>query len=123
MPWTRWLTSGSFARLLLEDADELLADDLALRLRVVDAGEPGEEALARVDVDQLDPEALAEGLDDLLGLALAQQAVVDEDAGELLADGAVDERRGGRRVDAAGEAADHAAVADLGADPRRPARR
>ena len=85
-----------------------------------------------VDVDQRDAEALAEGLDDLLGLVLAHQAVVDEDAGELVADRPVDERRRGRRVDAAGEAADDAAVADLGADPldllvdhrgRRPAAR
>ncbi len=104
-------------RLLLEDADELLADDLALRLRVVDAGEALQEAFARVDVDQLDAEALSEGLDDLLGLALAEQAVVDEHAGELVADRLVDERRGRGRVDAAGEAADDAAVADLLADP------
>ena len=34
------LTSPSRARLVLEDADELLADDLALRLRVGDPGEP-----------------------------------------------------------------------------------
>ena len=68
-------------------------------------------------MDQLDAEALAERLDDLLGLALAEQAVVDEDAGELVADRLVDERRGGRRIDAAGEAADDAAVADLLADP------
>ena len=108
---------GKLQRLLLEDADELLADDHPLRLRLVDPGEPGEESLAGVDVDQLDAEALTEGVDDLLGLALAQQAVVDEDAGELLADRPVHERGGGGRVDPAGEPADHAAVADLGADP------
>ena len=68
-------------------------------------------------MDQLDAEALAEGLDDLLGLALAQEAVVDEDAGELVADRLVDQRGGGGGVDAAGEAADDAAGADLGADP------
>ena len=56
-------------------------------------------------------------VDDLLGLVLAQQPVVDEHAGELVADRAVDERRRGRGVDAAREAADDAAVADLGADP------
>ncbi|HEX6986343.1 MAG TPA: hypothetical protein VF170_13255, partial [Planctomycetaceae bacterium] len=46
-------------------------------------------------------EPVPEGLDDLLGLALAEQAVVDEDAGELVADRLVDERCGRRRVDAA----------------------
>ena len=42
------------AGLLLEDPDELLADELALGLRVGDAGEAGEEPVAGVDVDQLD---------------------------------------------------------------------
>ena len=60
---------------------------------------------------------LPEGLDDLRGLVLAQQAVVDEDAGELVADRLVDEQRGDRRVDAAGERAEHALAADLRADP------
>ena len=46
-------------RLLLEDPDELVADDLALLLGVLDAGQPGQEALARVDHDQVHPEVLA----------------------------------------------------------------
>ena len=52
----------------------------------------------------------------LLGFALAQQAVVNEDARELLADGARHQRGGDRRVDAAGERADHLVVADALAD-------
>ena len=40
---------------------------------------------------------------DLLGLARAQQPVVDEHAGELVADGPVHQRRRHRRVDAAGQ--------------------
>ena len=42
--------------------------------------------------------------------------MIDEDAGELLADRFVDQHGGDRRVDAAGQAADHAALADLLAD-------
>ena len=54
---------------------------------------------------------------DLLGLALAEQAVVDEDAVQPVADRALHDGRGHRGVDAAGEAADgQAAVADLLAD-------
>ena len=49
---------------------------------------------------------------------LAQQAVVDEDAGQLVADGAVDERRGDARIDAARQAEDDLLVADLRADAR-----
>ena len=60
------------------------------------------------------------------------EAVVDEDAGELVADGAVHERRRDGGVDAARERADHAVVANLLADTldllldevaRRPSRR
>ena len=56
---------------------------------------------------------------DLRGLVEPQHAVVDEDARQPVADGAVDEQRRDRRVDAAAQRADHAAVADLRADPRR----
>ena len=101
------------AGLLLEDADELLADDLPLGLGIVDSGEAVEEAVGGVDVDELDAVLLAEGGDDLLGLVLAHHPVVDEDAGQPVADRAVDEERGGRGVDAAGEAADRAGLADL----------
>ncbi len=103
-------------RLLLEDADERLADAQALLLRVGHAGQLGQEAVLRLDVHERHVEVLAEGLDHLVRLALAQEPVVDEDAGQLVADGAVDEQRGDRRVDAAGEAAHHALVADLAAD-------
>jgi hypothetical protein len=43
--------------------------------------------------------------------------VIDEDAGQLVTDGLVHEGRGHRRVDPAGETADHLLVADLLADP------
>ena len=51
-----------------------------------DAGELAEEQRAGVDVDQRDVEVAAEQVDHLLGLAEAEQAGVDEDAGELVAD-------------------------------------
>ena len=110
-------------RLLLEDADELLADDLALALGVVDARRAGRGSAPRRRRGRAGCRTVAEGLDDLLGLVHAHQAVVDEDAGELLADRPVDEQRRDRGVDAAGEAADHAARRRPGRGSRRPARR
>ena len=53
-----------------------------------------------VDMDERDVVVVAEQVDDLLRLAFAQQAVVDEDAGELVADRLVDaapRRRRNRR--------------------------
>ena len=82
-----------------------------------DAGELGEE-LRRWRRREVDP-ARAAGRrtspSTRTASFMAQQAVVDEDAGELVADGAVDERRGDTRVDAARQPED-----DLAG--RRPAR-
>ena len=71
-----------------------------------------------VAMHQPDVEAVAERRHHLLRLAGAQQAVVDEDAGELVADRLVDQHRRHRRIDAAGQAADHPALPDLGANRR-----
>ena len=106
---------GEAAGVLLEDPHEQLADDLALLLGLGDAPQPLEEPLAGVDVDELDAHVPPEGLDDLLGLALPHQPGVDVHAGELVADGPVDERRGHGGVDPAGQPADGPAVADLAA--------
>ena len=100
----------------LEGADELLADDLALALGLGDALERFEEVVGGVDGDQSDAGGGDEVVLDLLDLAFAQQAVVDEHAGELVADGLVDEGGGDCGVDTAGQAADHFGVADLLAD-------
>ena len=80
--------------------------------------EPREEALLRLHVDERHVEVAAERLDDLLGLVLAQEAVIDEHARELVADGLVDEERCDSGVDAAGERAEHALGADGCADAR-----
>ena len=105
------------ACLLLEDADEFLADDRPLRLRIADVGEASEEAVLRAHVHEGHVEVAAERLDDLLRLVLAHQPVVDEDARELVADRLVDEQGRDRRVDTPGETADDALRADLRSDP------
>ncbi len=73
-------------------------------------------SLGRVDVHQRNVVVAAEQRDHLVGFGEPQQPVVDEHAGELLADRLVDQHRRDRRVDAAREPADHPALADLGAD-------
>ena len=99
-------------RLLLEDADELLADDRPLLLGIADASEAREEPLLRLHVHEGHAKVAGERLDDLLGLVLPQQAVIDEDAGELVADRLVDEQRRNRRVDPAREGAKDSFVPD-----------
>ena len=50
-----------------------------------------------------------------IALAQPQQTMIDEHAHQLSADGAVQERRDDGRIDAAGQAQQHLAVADLSA--------
>ncbi len=58
----------------------------------------------------------AEQVDHFVRLALPQKPVVDEHAGELIADRLVNQHRRDRGIDAARQAADHAGLADLRAD-------
>ena len=85
-------------------------------LRVGDAFEGGQEALRFVGGDERDVVVIAEHGRDLLRLALAQETVIHEDAGEPVADRLVDQDGGDGGIDPAGEAADDAALAHLGAD-------
>ena len=101
-----------------EDLDELVPDRLALRLRLLDAGELVEEAVGRVHEAEVHLEIVAEELLHARGLVLAQQAVVDEDAGELRAEGLVQQRGGDRGVHPAGEAEDDVLATDLRLDVR-----
>src|SRR4029079_14891822 len=107
---------AELARLVLKDADELAPDDLALLLGVLDAVEQLEKPVLRLHVHERHVEMVAERLDDLLGLVLAQHAVVDEDTGQLIADRLVHEKRGHGGVDTAGEGAEHALPANLSAN-------
>jgi hypothetical protein len=101
----------------LEHVDEQAADGLALGLGVGDAGELAQK------IASTHPHAPAgccsgRGTDRPRSCPrpCPQQAVIDEHAGELVADRLVDQHRGDRGIDAAGQAADHPALADLGAD-------
>ena len=59
---------------------------------------------------------MPEQVDHGLGLVEPQQPVIDEHAGELVADRLVDQDRGDGGIDAAGQPADHPALAYLRAD-------
>src|SRR5437868_12342587 len=104
-------------RFLLENANELLADDLSLLLRILDAGETRQETLLRIDVSKRHMEVTSESLDDLLGFVFAQEPVIDEHARELISNGLVHEQRRHGGVHASAQRAEHTLAADLLADP------
>ena len=77
---------GDLLRLGLEHVDEEAADRLALRLGVGDAVELAQKNVLRLHMHERDVVAVAEQSHDLLGLAQAQEPVVDENADELVGD-------------------------------------
>ncbi len=104
------------ASLALEDLYELAPDDLALGLRLAHTRQMTQELVGGIHTDHLGMQLADKHVHHHVALVQAQQAVVDKNAGELVADGAVDQRRGDRRINATGQAKDDLFVADLFAD-------
>ena len=101
------------AGLFLEHTDELGTDNLALLLRVGHAGKLVEETVGGVDIHQVGVHLVAEDAHHLLGLALAQQTMVDVNRHELLANGLNQQRCHYRRVNTAGKCQQHLLVTNL----------
>ena len=101
---------------LLEHPDEGFADDLPLLLRVGHTFQGAEEPVLGLHVNEVHIERLLECLLHLGRLTLAEQAVIDKDAHQLVTDGPVHQCCGNRRIDAAGQPADNRLVANRVAD-------
>jgi hypothetical protein len=97
--------------LAVEDLDEGAPDDLALALGIRHALELAQELALGAHADHLDAHVLREHLHHVIALVQAQQAVVDEHAGQLLADGAREQRGDHRGIDAAREPEQHLVLA------------
>ena len=80
------LHAVELSRLVSEYVDELLADDMSLLFGIRDACELVKETVNRVDIDEVCVHLVAEYSDDLLGLALSEEAVVYVYGNQLLAD-------------------------------------
>ena len=89
-----------FMGFFVEDIDEALADNLAFAFRLGDAGEFGEEFFACIDADYVQTQALIVA-QHVFELVFAKHTVVDENAGEIVADSAVEEHGSHRRSAAA----------------------
>ena len=101
---------------LIERIDEFVADDLALLFRIADAGQLAQETVFGIDLCQVDLHVLAEHLNDALGLAFAQQTMIDEHAVQLRADGLMQQRRHDAGIHAAGQCQQHLVILHLRAD-------
>src|SRR5438105_6368284 len=104
------------ARLLGEDADELGANDASFFLGIGHTAQRAEKSVDGVDVHQAHPKMPLEGIDHTLRLTAPQEAVIDEDAGQLIANGAMGKRGHDRRINPTRERADHAPRTHLTTD-------
>ena len=98
--------------LVLKHPDELLADDLALALRLLRSGQPGQEALGCVHAHEIHGPWGERGLH-LVPLVFPHEAVVHKHAGELLPHRLGQQGRRHRRVHPAGQGQQHPARPDL----------
>ena len=102
---------------LAEHVDETMADQTSLLLRIIDADEIGQEFLFGVHDSKIDVEVIPEGRLDQGPFLFPKEAVVDEDAGQLITDRPLQKSCHHAAVHAAGEAADHPVVSHLLSDP------
>ena len=93
--------AADFLRFVLEDVDEILADHLALCLGFRNARQRIEKALGSVNVDERNVVVIAEKADDFVRFAEPHQPVIDEHAGQLIADRLVNEHGRDGAIDAA----------------------
>ena len=90
--------------MFLKDVHKQAPNDLALGLGFAHAGQFAQKQLAGVHADDLGVQFADEHFHHHVTLVQAQQTVVHKNAGELVANGAVDERGRHRRIHAARQA-------------------
>ena len=91
----------------LEHFDKGITDNFPLLFRVIDTGKPGEKQFLGISTDHMHAHVLTEGGHHLIAFFQAQQAVIDEDTGQLIAYRFVKQCRHHRRIDATGKPQQH----------------
>ena len=109
------IDAADLFRFPFKDADKFFADDLALSLGIGDALKLGVEGFVGIYADEVEVvgAAFAKYCRHFVGFVFPQEAVIDENAGELTADGFGEENRRHRGIDAAGEGAEGPPGANL----------
>ena len=92
---------ADFGSLSLEQIDKRSADEFALLLWIGETRKPAQELFLGIHGHKRDVVVIAKQADDFIGLVHAHQPVINEDAGQLIADSLVDEDSGNRAIDPA----------------------
>src|SRR5579875_1295853 len=106
------MSAFNVASLVLEHVDENVADAAAFFLWIADALQRLEKTRSGIDDVQVRLKMASEGALDRLDFPLSQQAIIDENARYLPADGAEQQGCRHRGIDAAGQTADDTLVAN-----------
>ena len=101
---------------VLEYLHKFPADDFSLLFRLGHAFERSVEAFRCIDSLQLHREGPGENVHHLIALSGAHEAVIHIDAGQAIANRAIQQRSGNRAVHAAGQSQQYRAIADLPAN-------
>lgn len=96
--------------LLLKDIDEGITDDLPLLLRILNTLQPLEEEVGCVDDGEIDSKVFIQHLVDLLALVGAEDAIVDHDGMEAIANCLVHELCSNGRVNTSADGANDATL-------------
>ncbi len=99
-----------------EDFDEGIADNHALLFGLGYPGQAAQENIGGILVVELDIEIFAEDVADAVALIGPEESVIDEDAGQLIADGFMEQYGRHAGIHPAGEAQDDMLLADLSAN-------
>ena len=116
VPWARNSAPSIRAASSAKHSMKACPIRLPLLLRIGDAGQGLEKTVLGMHDVQVGLEVVRELLDHRLRLVLPQQAVVDQDARDLRADGLGQQGGDDRAIDPAGKTADHSALAHAIAD-------
>ena len=103
---------ADFSAFVFEDADEFFADDFSFLFGLGDAFQAFEEAVFGIDADKVHARVFKGGFH-FVAFVFAHEAVVDEDAAQVFADGIDEEFRTDGGVHAAGEGEEDFFVADF----------
>src|SRR5207248_3846933 len=105
-----------FDNCIFEHFDELVADNLSFLLRLDYSVQLFQKTFRSINVFEFNMKIFAENALDDFFLARAQQTVIDEDTGKLVANRLVQKRSYDRGATPATKAENYFVVADLGAD-------
>ena len=110
------LRIGELLCCLPELIDELVTDGFPFLFRFDDSSESFEKSIGSIDETEVELELVLEDIADLLRFPFSQHPIVDEETGQPISDGLVNQKSDHGRVHTSRKSTDHPVVTDRLAD-------